>query len=98
MTISGSMATTRSARRMTISGALRKRKRIPVSIVDSMFDQFYEHLMDGAVNAMTKSGKNSFHGDLFGFLRNGEMNARNAYALTNDGLKRNQFGGFPRSR
>jgi hypothetical protein len=36
---------------MTISGALRKRKRIPLSIVDSMFDQFYEHLMDGAVNA-----------------------------------------------
>jgi hypothetical protein len=38
-----------------------------------------------------ESGTNSFHGDLFEFLRNGEMNARNAYALTNDGLKRNQF-------
>ena len=27
------------------------------------------------------------------FLRNGELNARNTFALKNDGLKRNQFGG-----
>ena len=47
----------------------------------------------GAVNAVTKSGTNNFHGDAFEFLRNGEMNARNAFALKNDGLKRNQFGG-----
>jgi hypothetical protein len=47
----------------------------------------------GAVNAVTKSGTNDFHGDLFEFLRNGSLNARNAAALTNDGLKRNQFGG-----
>src|SRR5713101_565312 len=47
----------------------------------------------GAVNAVTKAGTNDFHGDLFEFLRNGALNARNAFALTNDGLKRNQFGG-----
>jgi hypothetical protein len=47
----------------------------------------------GAVNAVTKSGTNEFHGSLFEFLRNGSMNARNAFALDNDGLKRNQFGG-----
>src|SRR5207249_2298580 len=47
----------------------------------------------GAVNAVTKAGTNDFHGDLFEFLRNGSLNARNAFALTNDGLKRNQFGG-----
>jgi hypothetical protein len=47
----------------------------------------------GQVNAVTKSGTNQFHGDAFEFLRNGSLNARNAFAITDDGLKRNQFGG-----
>ncbi|PYS42713.1 MAG: hypothetical protein DMG14_03045 [Acidobacteria bacterium] len=42
---------------------------------------------------MTKSGGNEFHGDLFEFVRNKIFNARNAFAPTRDGLKRNQFGG-----
>lgn len=47
----------------------------------------------GTVNAIVKSGTNAFHGDLFEFLRNGDMNARNFFAPTRDSLKRNQFGG-----
>src|SRR6266516_740957 len=47
----------------------------------------------GAVNAVTKSGTNEFHGDLFEFVRNKVFNARNAFAPERDGLKRNQFGG-----
>jgi carboxypeptidase family protein len=47
----------------------------------------------GAVNAVTKSGTNNFHGDLFEFVRNGSMNARNAFAVKRDSLKRNQYGG-----
>ncbi len=47
----------------------------------------------GAVNAITKSGTNEFHGDLFEFVRNYKFNARNFFALTRDSLKRNQFGG-----
>ena len=47
----------------------------------------------GAVNAVTKSGTNELHGSLFEFLRNGSLNARNAFDTRNDGLKRNQFGG-----
>jgi hypothetical protein len=46
-----------------------------------------------AVNAVTKSGTNQFHGSLFEFLRNGSLNARNAFAPRRDTLKRNQFGG-----
>jgi hypothetical protein len=47
----------------------------------------------GVVNAVTKSGTNSFHGNVFEFLRNGDLNARNFFATAQDSLKRNQFGG-----
>jgi hypothetical protein len=47
----------------------------------------------GVVNVVTKSGSNQFHGDLFEFVRNGDVNARNYFAATHDSLKRNQFGG-----
>src|SRR5207302_926963 len=40
-----------------------------------------------------KSGTNEFHGDLFEFVRNGMLNARDFFALKRDTLKRNQFGG-----
>ena len=46
-----------------------------------------------AVNAVTKSGANAFHGDAFWFLRNAAANARDAFSPKNDQLKRNQFGG-----
>jgi outer membrane receptor protein involved in Fe transport len=47
----------------------------------------------GTVSGVTKSGTNGFHGDVFEFLRNGDMNARNFFAAARDTLKRNQFGG-----
>lgn len=53
----------------------------------------YGHHSAAAVNAVTKSGTNEFHGDLFEFIRNGAVNARYTFAATVDSLKRNQFGG-----
>jgi hypothetical protein len=51
-------------------------------------------LHSGAViSLVTKSGNNTFHGDVFEFLRNGAVNARNFFAPVHDALKRNQFGG-----
>ncbi len=47
----------------------------------------------GRVNAVTKSGTNEFHGDLFEFVRNYQFNARNFFATKRDSLKRNQYGG-----
>jgi hypothetical protein len=47
----------------------------------------------GAVSAVVKSGTNQFHGDAFEFFRNGDLNARNAFAAKRDTLKRNQYGG-----
>ena len=45
------------------------------------------------VSAVTKSGTNDFHGDLFEFVRNDLFNARNYFATAGSTLKRNQFGG-----
>ncbi len=47
----------------------------------------------GVVNIVTKSGTNQLHGDVFEFLRNGALNARNFFAADQDSLKRNQYGG-----
>ena len=46
-----------------------------------------------AVSSVTKSGTNTFHGDLFEFVRNDLFNARNYFATRHNTLKRNQFGG-----
>jgi hypothetical protein len=53
----------------------------------------YGYHSGSVVNLVTKSGTNQFHGDLFDFLRNGDFDARNAFATARDTLKRNQFGG-----
>jgi hypothetical protein len=57
----------------------------------------YGYHSTATVNAVTKSGTNAFHGDLFEFLRNGDLNANdffnNALGRPRDTLKRNQFGG-----
>jgi len=46
------------------------------------------------VNVVTKSGSNAFHGDLFEYIRNGDLDARNFFSLTGpDTLKRNTYGG-----
>ena len=45
------------------------------------------------VNVVTKSGANQYHGDLFEYLRNGNVNARPFFSTAHDSLKRNQFGG-----
>jgi len=46
----------------------------------------------GVVNVITKSGTNEYHGDAFGFVRNGDLNARNYFAAVPDPLKRGQEG------
>ncbi|MGB6946813.1 MAG: TonB-dependent receptor [Bryobacteraceae bacterium] len=53
----------------------------------------YGYHSAGAVNVITKSGSNQFHGDAFEFVRNYLFNARNRFQPVRDSLKRNQFGG-----
>ncbi len=47
----------------------------------------------GAVNIITKSGTNDFHGTLFYYLRNKSLDARTPLAAARDPLVQNQFGG-----
>jgi len=49
-------------------------------------------LSGGALNVVTKSGTNSFHGNAFWFVRNTALNATNFFSRQQDKLKRNQAG------
>ena len=46
------------------------------------------------INLSIKSGTNSFHGEVFDFLRNEDLNARDFFAQTRSPYKSNQFGGM----
>ncbi len=63
------------------------------STSDSNLSAEYGNAVGGVVNVVSKSGTNEIHGDVFEFLRNGDMNARNFFAPAQDQIKRNQFGG-----
>ena len=65
------------------------------SVQTSSIPATYGERAGGVVNVVTKSGTNAYHGDLFEFVRNGAVNAKNYFALTVDEQKRNQFGGRP---
>ena len=65
------------------------------SVQTSNFSAQYGQNAGAVVNVVTKSGTNSFHGDVFEFVRNPVFNAQNYFATptTPDTNKRNQFGG-----
>ena len=46
----------------------------------------------GVVGATTRSGTSSFHGDVFEFLRNSALDARNFFDRAKPPFRRNQFG------
>jgi Carboxypeptidase regulatory-like domain/TonB dependent receptor len=62
-------------------------------IVTSNFDAEYGEFSGGQINVVTKSGANDFHGDLFEFLRNTNLDARNYFSPTRGSFDQNQFGG-----
>lgn len=74
------------------------------SVQTSNYNAQYGESAGGVINIITKSGTNKFHGDLFEYVRNGDLNAANYFGYaqatpssplvkTPDPLKRNQFGG-----
>src|SRR6267142_2895200 len=48
--------------------------------------------LGGIVNIVTKSGTNAYHGSLWEFLRNEQLDARNFFAAYRNPLRQNQFG------
>ena len=66
-------------------------------IITNNFDAEYGNYSGGQINVATKSGTNQFHGSVFEFLRNTDLDARNFFNPASVGakgdLKQNQFGG-----
>ncbi len=62
-------------------------------IITSNFDAEYGEFSGGQVNVVTKAGGNAFHGDVFEFLRNTDLDARNYFSPTRGTFRQNQFGG-----
>lgn len=63
---------------------------------NSTFSAEYGQSSGAVVNIATRSGANNFHGELFEFLRNDALDARNFFEFTSGEplpFKRNQFGG-----
>ena len=63
---------------------------------NSTFSAEYGQSSGAVVNIATRSGANEFHGELFEFLRNDALDARNFFNFTSSEpppFKRNQFGG-----
>jgi hypothetical protein len=46
----------------------------------------------GIINVVTKAGTNTFHGSMWEFLRNQDLDARNFFLPTRNPLRQNQFG------
>ena len=62
-------------------------------VVTGDFDAEYGEYSGGQISVITKSGTNAFHGDVFEFLRNTALDARNYFSPTRGAFRQNQFGG-----
>src|SRR5579864_8307233 len=67
------------------------------SVVTGNYAAEYGTTSGGIVNALSKSGTNAFHGDVYKFLRNAKLDAADYFTNASGNpkavLKRNQFGG-----
>jgi hypothetical protein len=63
-------------------------------LITNSFDAEYGKFSGAVMNAITKSGTNSFHGDAFEFIRNDVMDAKNFFFTDQpkSELRRHQFG------
>ncbi|MGA8184675.1 MAG: carboxypeptidase-like regulatory domain-containing protein, partial [Terriglobia bacterium] len=64
-----------------------------VRMITSTINPEYGRNSGAILNAVTKSGSNDFHGDVFEFYRDPFLNARNFFLPEHDLFHQNQFGG-----
>src|ERR1700732_2350564 len=62
-------------------------------IISSNADAEYGGYSGGLINVVTKSGGNEFHGSLFEFLRNTNLDARGFFSPERSTFRQNQYGG-----
>jgi hypothetical protein len=62
-------------------------------ILSDNFDAEYGRYTGGQINVITKSGTSRVRGDVFEFLRNTDLDARNYFSPTRGKFIQNQFGG-----
>ena len=61
-------------------------------LITNSFDAEYGKFSGAVMNAITKSGTNGFHGDVFEFLRNDMLDSTTYFFTSKSELHRNQFG------
>ncbi len=62
-------------------------------VLTNNFDPEYGNYNGGMVTVITKSGSDSFHGDVFEFVRNTALDARGYFDPSRPVFRQNQFGG-----
>jgi len=62
-------------------------------ILTSNADAEYGNYSGGLINVVTKSGGNAFHGSLFEFLRNTDLDAKSYFSAKRSVFQQNQYGG-----
>src|SRR5438093_3851321 len=63
------------------------------NVLEHTYGAEYGKRAGGQVSIVTTSGTNQWHGDLFEYLRNSALDARNFFEEAKGPFKRNQFGG-----
>jgi hypothetical protein len=62
-------------------------------LLTSNYDAEYGRDAGSQAMVVARAGTNSLHGDVWEFLRNNDLNARNFFAATVPAIKENQYGG-----
>lgn len=62
------------------------------SVLTNNYSSAYGGTSGGVINAVSRSGTNTLHGDVYEFLRNDKLDARNFFDAQKPPLRRNQFG------